>query len=68
MREMHVRCLLNLLSKCYLYATNVLYLCMVHMQWDWTSKMAQVTERPQKARCRFYPCPSRLTSPPYRCP
>lgn len=48
MREMHVRCLLYMLNKCYLYTTNVLYLCVMHMQLDWSSKTAQVTERSPK--------------------
>lgn len=42
---MHVRCLLYMLNKCYLYTTNVLYLCVMHMQLDWTSKATPVTER-----------------------
>lgn len=45
---MHVRCLLYMLNKCCLYTTNVLYLCVMHMRLDWTSKAAQVTERSPK--------------------
>lgn len=57
---MRVRCLLHKLNKCYLYMANVLSLYVMHMQLDWTSKAAQITEWSPKPGAIFV---SALTIP-----
>lgn len=48
MRDSTSKVLLHMLNKCYWYTANVLYLCVMPMQLEWTNKAAQVTGRPPK--------------------